>query len=103
MRRVAYQKPLASKDAGRLEQGRLAHKVQRACSPNQDLNNLEEMMDTQFSDVQEKEKLIPQLPENEPVRLFPAREPPVAFRKQSDQTVPSPVNLEEDKALERQN
>ncbi|XP_061185532.1 uncharacterized protein LOC133193588 [Saccostrea echinata] len=89
---------------GRLEQERLTHRLQRACSPNQDLNNLEEMMDTQFSDVQEKEKLIPQLPENEPVRrLFPAREPAVAFRKQSDQTVPSPVNLEEEKALERQN
>ncbi|XP_062568872.1 DNA topoisomerase 2-binding protein 1-A-like [Saccostrea cucullata] len=84
---------------GRLEQERLAHKLQRACSPTQDLNNLQEMMDAQFSDVEEEEP-VPQLPETEPDRrLSSPQAPPVAFHKQSEQTVPSPqpVNLEEEK------
>ena len=49
---------------GRLEQERLAHKLQRACSPTQDVNNLQEMMDAQFSDVEEgeeEENPVPQL------------------------------------------
>ena len=51
---------------GRLEQERLAHKLQRACSPTQDVNNLQEMMDAQFSDVEEgeeEENPVPQLSE----------------------------------------
>ncbi|XP_061181170.1 DNA topoisomerase 2-binding protein 1-like [Saccostrea echinata] len=88
---------------GRLEQERLAHKLQRACSPTQDLNNLQEMMDAQFSDVEEEEDPVPQLPENEPDRrLSSPQAPHVAFHKQSEQTVPSPqpVNLEEEKGGE---
>ncbi|XP_055995895.1 DNA topoisomerase 2-binding protein 1-like [Ostrea edulis] len=75
---------------GRLEQEKLAHKLQRACSPTQDVHNVQEMMDAQFSDVEE-EHPVPQLPENEPDRrLSSPPAPPVAFHRQSEPSVPSP-------------
>ncbi|XP_078332044.1 DNA topoisomerase 2-binding protein 1-like isoform X2 [Crassostrea virginica] len=92
---------------GRLEQERLAHKLQRACSPTQDVNNLQEMMDAQFSDVEEgeeEENPVPQLSEEEQDRRLssPRAGPSVAFHKQSKQTVPSPqpVTIEDEKEAE---
>uniref|UniRef100_K1PK18 DNA topoisomerase 2-binding protein 1 n=1 Tax=Magallana gigas TaxID=29159 RepID=K1PK18_MAGGI len=84
---------------GRLEQERLAHKLQRACSPTQDPGIAPEVMDAQFSDI-EDENILPQLTENETEKRLssPLAAPPVAFHIQSEQNVPAPqpVTIEEE-------
>lgn len=88
---------------GRLEQERLAHKLQRACSPTQDPGIAPEVMDAQFSDI-EDENILPQLSENETEKRLssPLAAPPVAFHKQSEQNVPAPqpVTIEEEEEEE---